>query len=94
MSKKITDLRDNLFEAMQMLKEGKIDVSTAKAMSDIGQTIINSAKAEIDYIKTAGGDGSGVIPLGINPQKHISRPKAEYSNKTTDDILNQYAPQA
>lgn len=94
MSKRITDLRDNLFETMELLKGGKIDVDTAKAMSDIGQVIINSAKVEIDFIKAVGGDGSGFIPLAVSNSKVIERPKAQYSNKTPEDILNKYAPKA
>lgn len=91
MSRRITDLRDSLFETMELLKTGKIDVATAKAMSDIGQTIINSAKTEIDYIKAVGGDGSGFIPLSVQTNKTIERPKAQYSNKTREDILNEHA---
>lgn len=49
--KNITDLRNSLFETIQMLKEGKIEVSQAKAISDIGQVIVNSAKVELDYVK-------------------------------------------
>lgn len=45
----IEKLRESLFSALEGLSSGKIDVATAKAMSDIGQTIINSAKVEIEF---------------------------------------------
>jgi len=61
MTKNINDLRNSMFDALQLLKEGKITVQEAKAMSDIGQTIINSAKIEVDYIKAAGDGHSEFI---------------------------------
>lgn len=52
---KITDLRDHLFEAIEMLKdeESNMTVEKAEAIATLGQTIINSAKLEIDFIKAS-----------------------------------------
>lgn len=61
MSKSISDLRNAMFETIQALKEGKITVEQAKAMSDIGQVIINSAKVEVDYIRANNGGPSASI---------------------------------
>ncbi len=61
MSKNISDLRDAMFETIQALKDGKITVEQAKAMSDIGQVIINSAKVEVDYIRANNGGESTFI---------------------------------
>ena len=67
---KINDLRDHLFETLERLKEGDIDIATAKAMADVGQVIINSAKIEIDYIKATGSTkDSGFIKLQENNEK-------------------------
>jgi len=67
---KINDLRDHLFETLERLKEGDIDISTAKAMADVGQVIINSAKIEIDFIKATGSTkDSGFIKLQENNEK-------------------------
>lgn len=73
MSKNISDLRDGLFEAMQMLKDGKLDVEKAKAISEMSQVIINSAKVEVDYIKANNGGempfleavGNDNLPPGV-----------------------------
>lgn len=51
MSKNINDLRVSLFDALDMLKKGEITTEQAKAISEMGQVIINSAKVEVDYIK-------------------------------------------
>lgn len=55
---KITDLRNHLFETIEMLKDGdmeetKMTVNKAKAISNVAQVIINSAKLEIEYMKAS-----------------------------------------
>ncbi len=60
---KIEDLRDLLFEIIEMLKEGDMELDKAKAIADIAQVIVNSAKVEVDFIKVVHGNGSGFIPL-------------------------------
>jgi len=70
----INDLRSHLFEAIQGLKNKTMDLDTAKAISDISQTIINTAKVEVDYMKVTGGTivSSGFIPNQANQPKQIS----------------------
>lgn len=73
MSKNISDLRDGLFEAMDMLKKGTLTVEQAKAISDMSQVVINSAKVEVDYIKANNGGetpfleavGNSNLPPGV-----------------------------
>lgn len=53
---KIVDLRNHLFETIEMLKDGdeeksKMTVEKAKAIASVSQVIINSAKLEIEYMK-------------------------------------------
>jgi hypothetical protein len=50
---KIQDLRDHLFDTIEMLKKDdpKMTVDKAKTIADVSQVIINSAKLEIDFIK-------------------------------------------
>ena len=55
MSKNINDLRETLFDTLEKLKTGEIDIETAKAVSQIGQTIVASAKVEVDYIRANSG---------------------------------------
>ena len=47
-------MRSILFDSMRMVKEGKLDVESAKSISILGQTIINSVKVEIDFIRETG----------------------------------------
>lgn len=68
----ITTLREHLFKAMQGVSDGSMTVEKAKAVSDISQTIINSAKVEVDFIKASGKTSSSdnsffkqALPPGI-----------------------------
>lgn len=56
MKNKMDDLRDHLFETLEGLKdkENPMDLDRAKAVSDVAQTLINSAKVEVDFIKATG----------------------------------------
>lgn len=65
MNEKITDLRHELFDTIAKLKSGEIDIATAKAINSVGQTIVNSAKVEVDFLRTheGMGTGSGFVPL-------------------------------
>ena len=48
---KIQDLRHHLFETIEMLKDKEMDIATAKAISNVAQVIVNSAKIEVQFIK-------------------------------------------
>ena len=60
----IDDLRRHLFAALDGLanKETPMELERARAISDIAQTLINSAKVEVEYIRVTGRNGSGFIP--------------------------------
>jgi hypothetical protein len=65
MKNKIEDLRDHLFATLEALRdeEKPMELARAKAISEVAQTIINSAKVEVDFINAIGGcEGSGFIP--------------------------------
>jgi len=65
MAKKIQDLRDTLFDTIEGIKSGKIDVEKAKAITNIAQVIVNSAKAEVDFLKNVSQQGdTGFIGNG------------------------------
>lgn len=69
MSNDINSLRSTLFETLQQLKDGKLDLDRAKAINDTAQVIINTAKAEVDYMRVTGANTStDFIPA------HTARP--------------------
>lgn len=60
----ITEVRKHLFAALRGLTDTDkpMDIDRARAVSDVAQTIINSAKVENDHLKLIGGTGTGFIP--------------------------------
>ena len=59
--KTIDDLRTMLFETMQAVKDGSMDLDRAKVMGDLSQVVINTAKVEVQYLTSAQGGPSGFL---------------------------------
>lgn len=64
----IADLRTHLFDALRGLtdKDKPMEIERARAVSDIAQTIINTAKVELEHLKLTGGKGTGFLPSPDN----------------------------
>jgi len=68
MSYDVNDLREDLKLTIQALRSGdpSMTVEKAKAISELGQTIINSAKVEVDMLRAVGTrvmTPTGFVPL-------------------------------
>lgn len=63
MKNKIEDLRNHLFATLEALRDEDkpMDIERAKAVASVAQVIVDSAKAENDFIKLTGSSGSGFI---------------------------------
>ena len=63
MSRTINDLREHLFATLEGLrnKDDPLDIDRAKAVAEVAQTIINSAKVEVEHMRVAGGPGTGFV---------------------------------
>lgn len=76
----IADVRAHLFAALAALrdKDAPLDLDRAREISNIAQTIINSAKVEVDYLKVAGSashssfleSATELPPLPLNVRTH------------------------
>lgn len=72
-SQTIEDLRDALFQTLKGVKDGTIDIDKARAINELGKTLVDSAKVEVDYLKVNGGGetpfleaaGQDNLPPGI-----------------------------
>ena len=66
----INDLRGDLAETLRKLRDGdpNMTIEKAKAISELGQTMINSAKVEVEFIKTVGRGRTS--PTGFVPITH------------------------
>lgn len=53
---KLSDLRDHLFETLERLKDKDepMEIERAKAVCEVGQVLINSAKVELEYLEMMG----------------------------------------
>lgn len=61
MSNKIEDLRKHLFDAIEAVKSG-MPVDKARAIAELAQVVINSAKVEVEFMKaTRARKGTGFI---------------------------------
>lgn len=65
MSQSIEDLREALFATLQGVKDGSIDVEKARAVNELGKTLCDTAKVEVDYIKATGGGESTFLATTI-----------------------------
>lgn len=63
----LDDLREQLFETLKDLraKDKPMEVERAKAISEVAQTFINSAKAEVDFVKATGADSTELPVFGV-----------------------------
>ena len=52
--KTMDDLRSVILDTIDDVRKGKLDAATAKAISELSQNVINSAKAEADYARATG----------------------------------------
>lgn len=59
----LDDLRATLFEAMAAVKSGTMDLDKARAINEIGKTIVDTAKVEVAYINATGKGKSTFIPV-------------------------------
>jgi hypothetical protein len=60
----LEDLRVHLFETIDALRNKGMPIDRAKAISEVAQTVINSAKVEVDFIKATGQDDAKLPVLG------------------------------
>ena len=57
----LADLRNHLFETLEALKDKDepMDVNRARAVCEVAQTLINTAKVEVQYLEATGQENSG-----------------------------------
>lgn len=61
----IEDLRTALFSTLEGVRAGTIDLDKARAVNEIGKTIVETAKVEVDYLRATGGGESTFISTAI-----------------------------
>lgn len=65
----IKDLHTQLFETLAGLRAGSITPEQAATISQVAQTIINTAKVEVEFLRVTGQQqGSGFLPSGVTKE--------------------------
>ena len=61
MKNTMDDLRNHLFTTIEALQDPDqpMEVERAKAINQTAQTLINSAKVEVDFIEATGAEATG-----------------------------------
>jgi len=68
MSNTIEALREELFGTLRALRsaDNPMDIERAKAVVNVADAIIDSAKVEVDYMRVTGAVGTGFIPANTS----------------------------
>lgn len=60
-SNNLAALRQSLFDTMNAVKAGTLDLDRARVVNAIGKTLVESAMMEVEFIKATASEGSGFI---------------------------------
>ncbi|MCK2097249.1 hypothetical protein [Thauera aromatica] len=78
-------LRAHLFDTLAGIRAGDIDIDRAKAVCEVSQTIINTAKAESDFAKATGmAVSSSLIEVKSPPPPLLPPAAAQEALADTD----------
>lgn len=78
----IDDLREVLFETLKGLRDEKnpMPIDRAKAVAEVANVMVETAKVEVRYCEVTGGTGSGFIP---DRTPALPNPKQQKQNGAT-----------
>jgi len=64
----IDDLRAHLFATLEGLHSGNMDIERARAVADIAQVVVNSARVEVDHVRATQAAGGSAFFATPAPQ--------------------------
>lgn len=72
----LEDLREHLFETLKALRdpENPMSIERAKAISEVAQTVINSAKVEVDYLDVTDQNSARLPVFEPKPEEPAKLP--------------------
>ena len=86
--KNLDDLNETLFELMSDIKEGKVDVKKAQAITNAANTIIQSVRTQVQGMAKL--NGAGIRPKGLIGEAERTE-KGLPKSADTYDKKNAYA---
>lgn len=73
---KMSDLQNHLFESLEMLKTGEMNPETAREVSNIGRTLLETAKVEMRYMELLGASrASSPLLASVEESSGHKRPQ-------------------
>ena len=61
----ITALRAALFDTLRGVKSGAVDLDKARAVNELGKTLVETARVEVDYLRATGGGESTFLDAAV-----------------------------
>jgi len=91
MSNDIRALHGHLFETLAALrdKNNPMEIERAKAITDVAQTIINTAKVEVDFMRVNGNVDTQFFHKPEAPQLSPAKKTPEREELPPDSTLHQ-----
>jgi len=86
MKNTITDLRNHLFAQIEKISDAESpedqakEIEKAKAIKDLAQVIVNSAKVEVDFLKKTGRENPGTSFIPLAEESPIKRLESNEKN--------------
>lgn len=68
MSQDITLLRQQLFATLAAVRDGTIDLDRARMVNEIGKTLVDSGRVEVDYLRATDGGKSEFLSTVIDTE--------------------------
>jgi hypothetical protein len=70
-SDNLKTLREALFATLNGVKDGTLDLDRARAVNEVAKTIVDTAKVEVDYLRTTGAEGGSEFIAATEQQKSL-----------------------
>jgi hypothetical protein len=68
-------LRTHIFDAIRSVRDGTLDLDRARVINDLCKTANDTARTEVDFLRTTGGDQSQFLgPQAPGPQPSGAQP--------------------
>lgn len=76
-------LREELFATMRGVKAGTIDLDRARQVNDIGKTLVDTARVEVDFLRATGEKESAFLAAKADHDIGTLPPSAEWPKGIT-----------
>lgn len=73
-TKNLDDLRAALFDTLDQVRSGELDIARALAVNDLAKTLTDTARAEVGYLRATGGGESAFIGTAAPMMKAVAQP--------------------